>query len=98
MDSETASSNRDSEVVREPTDYDLPINSHAYWNKRFRTNWRERGGSEQTLFFYKTLLDYLPRWFTFIARQRLWSICDWGCGLGEGSDLLSQAFPGPVTG
>lgn len=74
------------------------VNSEAYWAERFRTNWRERGGSEQTLFFYRTLLDYLPPWFMLTARQRKWSICDWGCGLGEGSDLLAHTFPGPVTG
>lgn len=76
----------------------METNSEHYWNSRFENDWSECRGREQTLFFYKILLSSLPEWLANAMRRECMSICDFGCALGDGSDLLAQYFPGRVTG
>lgn len=77
---------------------DVSVNSEAYWSRRFETDWTTNFGREQSLFFGRIILDNLPDWLTRALRDQRWSLCDWGCALGDGTDLLAQVFPGPVTG
>jgi glycosyltransferase involved in cell wall biosynthesis len=55
-------------------------------------------GREQSRFFYTIALRELPRWLTEAIRRERLSVCDWGCALGDGTDLLSNAWDTPVTG
>ncbi|MER9623306.1 glycosyltransferase [Mesorhizobium sp. M0222] len=75
-----------------------PMNSETYWSRRFETDWVVNRGREQSVFFGRIILDHLPEWLTRSLRDERWTICDWGCALGDGTDLLAQVFPGPVTG
>ena len=76
------------------------INSQEYWDQRFRSgDWRENKGTEQTLFHYKTLLKYMPEWLKKEISDNKMSICDLGCGTGEGVNLFKRYFKeSKVTG
>lgn len=76
-----------------------PINSLAWWNDYFVTQWETNQGRGQTRHFLNKLVEYLP------ARDHRWiasrpcSILDWGCALGDGVDVLRSEFPdAEVTG
>jgi len=68
------------------------INSEKYWDTRFQTDWREKQGGEQSVFFGKIAIEHLPSWFVSVVRNENFSICDWGCAQGEGTDLLATLF------
>jgi len=74
------------------------INSEEYWSSRFDSDWQDKGGPDQTLFFYRLALDLLPAWLTRQMQAEKLSICDWGCATGEGTSMLAQTFSGSVTG
>jgi glycosyltransferase involved in cell wall biosynthesis len=71
----------------------MKINSEAYWDQRFQTNWEESQGSQQTNFFAGIALELLPIWFLNWINDRAITIADWGCAFGEGAFAWSQAFP-----
>ncbi len=79
-------------------DMSKSINSEQYWSSRFDGDWQNKGGPDQTLFFYRLALELLPSWLTRQMQVEKLSICDWGCATGEGTSLLAQTFSGPVTG
>jgi glycosyltransferase involved in cell wall biosynthesis len=64
------------------------INSADYWNDRFETDWEAEGGPQQTRFFCRLGAENLPAWLRHAIRTEQWSLCDWGCALGDGTDLL----------
>ncbi|NSL52039.1 glycosyltransferase [Calidifontibacillus erzurumensis] len=72
---------------------DLTINSKHYWNYRFENDWEECQGREQTTFFYNLALDLFPKWLIEDVQSRELSICDAGCASGDGTVILSKAFP-----
>ena len=75
------------------------INSSAYWDLRFRTDWEALGGPSQTRFFWELAVEALPVWLFQSIVERGWSICDWGCALGEGASAWKSASPrSEVTG
>lgn len=67
----------------------MEINSKEYWNNRFDTDWEEYGGSCQTRFFAELAYQMMPEWFVRDVRQHQYKICDMGCALGDGVDVLS---------
>ncbi|WP_407454722.1 methyltransferase domain-containing protein [Methanobrevibacter sp.] len=69
------------------------LNSESYWEKRFKTDWKKLKGIEQTLIHYKTIITYLPQWMKDVIEKNSYSICDMGCGMGEGSNELHKIFP-----
>jgi hypothetical protein len=74
-----------------------PVNSHAYWDHRFRTDWASLGGEAQSRFFAHVALEAMPAWFkTCIARTRSAghrsTLCDWGCAEGSGTRVLADAL------
>lgn len=79
-------------------DTQASINSEEYWSSRFESDWQDKGGPDQTLFFYRLALDLLPAWLTRQMQAEKLSICDWGCATGEGTSMLAQTFSGCVTG
>lgn len=75
-------------------------NTKEYWDERFGINdWIEKGGTEQTYFFYKLALTTLPQWLKYEILDSKYSICDIGCALGNGTSLIKNMFPeSKVTG
>lgn len=74
------------------------MNSKEYWEKRFNTNWELWQGGEQTAFFANIAVNLLPDWLkNQISCQQL-SICDFGCALGQGVDVLHNALQTKVLG
>lgn len=71
----------------------LKINTEEYWENRFKTDWKSHLGSEQSLLHYEILLEYLPDWIKDMIGENAYSICDMGCGLGEGTEELGKHFP-----
>lgn len=68
------------------------INSHDYWNGRFDKDWESNLGKEQSRFFANVALAHLPRWIRSAANLGNWTICDWGCAQGDGTDVLASYF------
>jgi tRNA G46 methylase TrmB len=69
---------------------DQAINSTAYWDNRFEADWEAKDGPAQTRFFCRLAAANMPGWLTHAVRAEGWSVCDWGCALGDGTDLLEQ--------
>lgn len=76
----------------------MDINSKAYWDKRFDTNWKEYDGEKQTAFFACLLCDLLPASIVKEAMSNNYSICDMGCALGDGIPIFSRKFGIEVDG
>jgi hypothetical protein len=68
------------------------INSNAYWDGRFAGDWGDSGGREQSRFFAELAVQAIPPWLATAIRAGNWSICDWGCAEGDGTQVLSEAF------
>jgi len=76
------------------------MNSKEYWDCRFATgDWQARHGPEQGRYFYQVLIDRLPEPFRNEIRSRQYSVVDFGCAQGEGTEIFALAFPDSrVTG
>lgn len=68
------------------------INSQEYWNGRFDKDWESNLGKEQSRFFANVALDNMPPWLRSMANQQDWTVCDWGCAQGDGTDVLASHF------
>ena len=69
------------------------LNSESYWENRFKTDWKEQKGVEQSLIHYETIIAHLPQWIKDLIEDNTYSICDMGCGMGEGANELHKTFP-----
>lgn len=70
----------------------MEINSMAYWNHRFETDWNDFGGDQQTIFFANTLCNLLPQWLIDEIIEKKYSICDLGCADGNALPIWSNIF------
>lgn len=70
-----------------------PPNSEDYWDMLFTHTWEARRGRGQTIFFANVALDHFPDWFKEEIDSHSYSICDVGCALGDGVDVIAKAFP-----
>ena len=70
--------------------YSEKINSSQYWDQRFIADWKENNGIEQSKFFSRIAVDNFPAWFIRYIEQRQPSFCDWGCALGNGTEVLHE--------
>ncbi len=77
---------------------DSRINSKAYWDDRFKTDWEEMQGREQTRFFCNIAVEKLPNWLKERIAEDKMTICDWGCAEGDGTEVLATALKADVTG
>lgn len=77
----------------------MKVNSKLYWDHRFDTDWVTNFGKQQSSFFATIALGAFPSWlFSSIQKEGL-TICDWGCALGDGTNVIKQAFPqNAITG
>ncbi|ARP96980.1 class I SAM-dependent methyltransferase [Bordetella genomosp. 13] len=77
----------------------IDVNSQEYWNGRFDADWETNHGKEQSRFFSRVAYDNLPPWLIQRIGQAGWTLCDWGCAQGDGTDVLASYFgPEKVTG
>jgi SAM-dependent methyltransferase len=72
---------------------DIEINSKAYWDRRFLEDWDSNFGREQSRFFATLAVKAMPNWLIGAARTNGWSVCDWGCAEGDGTQVLADTFP-----
>lgn len=70
----------------------LQINSQAYWNNRFDTDWHEFSGDEQTTYFATILNQMLPEWLIHEINESRETICDLGCAEGDALKIYKQIF------
>jgi hypothetical protein len=74
---------------RKPPLSSAEYNSQNYWDERFRSgDWRSKGGYEQTRVFAETQVPMLGLTNDFSG-----SLCDFGCGAGDGFPTYRSAFP-----
>jgi len=66
------------------------INSTQYWDRRFLADWKENNGIEQSQFFSRIAVENLPAWFIHYIKQHQPSFCDWGCAMGNGTNVLQE--------
>lgn len=66
------------------------VNSKAYWDGRFSSDWKDRGGKEQSAFFSRVAVDNLPGWLKSEIREKKYTVCDWGCAFGDGTNILKE--------
>lgn len=69
------------------------INSKAYWDQRFASNWESHNGPRYTYFHGEVLLRHLPEWLVSEINQQKLSICDWGCAEGDAVNIFTSRFP-----
>lgn len=68
------------------------VNSKNYWNRRFRTDWRELGGPQQTETFARVALRLMPPWLSTDIHANMRSLLDAGCAEGEAVALFQRRF------
>lgn len=73
------------------------VNDKEYWEQRFNENWAERRGREQSRFFARLGVGLLPDWLKWSLASEKLSLLDWGCALGDGTDVLAQSISGAVV-
>lgn len=74
------------------------VNSNPYWDHRFGTDWETAGGREQSRFFSDIAVEIMPRWLVDLIRANHWTVCDWGCAEGDGTQTLAKKLGWDVTG
>jgi hypothetical protein len=77
----------------------MEVNSKGYWDNRFDTDWVSNLGRHQSAFFSNIGLGGFPEWLSLEIEDKQLSICDWGCALGDGTNVLKNRFPqSAITG
>jgi hypothetical protein len=74
------------------------VNSLAYWDTRFRTDWSAMGGEAQSRFFARVALEAMPGWFKARVAAQGHTLCDFGCAEGAGTKLLAEGLGIEATG
>lgn len=70
------------------------VNSQAFFDHQFKIGeWELNDGPAQTRYFMSRIVSELPAPDREYLAKNAVSILDWGCALGDGVDVLKQAFP-----
>lgn len=90
----------DTALVRADCHKQHKLNSQEYWNCRFKTqDWQDNHGDEQSLHFYTLMVNGIPEHLQQEIAKNHYTIGDFGCAQGEGTEYFSQMFPNAsVTG
>ncbi|MHC1723443.1 MAG: class I SAM-dependent methyltransferase [Aminipila sp.] len=73
-------------------------NSKEYWDTRFKGNWQDCGGIEQTEFFGQIICELLPTWLIYESIENEYQICDMGCAVGGAVKVISEKLQCKVQG
>ncbi|MGL6242086.1 glycosyltransferase [Pseudomonas sp.] len=79
--------------MKKPTDDAIEtgeVNSKAYWDNRFSSDWEENFGREQSIFFSDVAANNIPSWLTSLISEQNLTMCDWGCAQGDGTQNLAK--------
>ena len=76
----------------------VEVNSQEYWDGRFQSDWDAHEGRAQSRFFGHVALDLMPEWLRRSIRVEQWTICDWGCAEGDGTQVLAEGLGSAVEG
>lgn len=68
------------------------INSQDYWDIRFKTDWKDFSGNEQTAYFASILMEMLPEWLVNDINENALDVCDLGCAEGDALILYREKF------
>ncbi|RZM22253.1 MAG: methyltransferase domain-containing protein, partial [Pedobacter sp.] len=66
------------------------INSSIYWDGRFEEDWESREGPRQSRFFSHIAIENLPPWLLKEINRNSYSLVDWGCAQGDGTDVWAS--------
>jgi glycosyltransferase involved in cell wall biosynthesis len=78
---------------------DEGVSGASYLDRRFREVPEARRGAEQSRFFARLAIQFMPPWLVHAIREEGWTICDWGCAQGDGTALIERILaPRRVTG
>lgn len=69
------------------------VNSRTYWDGRFKTDWEQRGGPDQTRFFAEVFFDGLPEWINGWLAVGTRTFLDVACAQGQASVSAAARFP-----
>lgn len=64
-----------------------------WWDDQFARNWERNGGPAQTRHFMEQLIAGLGDAERQYLRRDAATVLDWGCAMGDGVEILAQAFP-----
>lgn len=73
------------------------INCKNYWDKHFEDPKENEKREAQTKFFYTLAINNLPKWISEDIQNENMSICDAGCAIGDGTNILTKEFPGNMV-
>jgi trans-aconitate methyltransferase len=90
----------DNKPTMKKCDEQYRLNTKEYWDCRFKTSdWQNNHGDEQTLHFYTLLVNCLPEDIQNEINSNQYSVVDFGCAQGEGTEFFAISFPkSHVTG
>lgn len=75
------------------------VNSKAYWDHRFATDWNQHGGPAQSRGFAELARELLPRWLLDATHREALTWVDWGCAEGDGTaPWTAWLAPGSMCG
>ncbi|MEG1925738.1 MAG: glycosyltransferase [Ruthenibacterium sp.] len=79
---------------------DKNINTSEYWDNRFsKKSWEDNHGDEQSKFFSELMIEMMPQWLKTEIESNKYTICDMGCAIGGGTEILAKEFENSkVTG
>lgn len=66
------------------------INTDSYWNTRFANDWETLAGPIQSRFFSRLAIENLPRWLIDQLQHSAFTLADWGCAQGDGTDVWAS--------
>ena len=66
------------------------INSDNYWDSRFEEDWEVFEGPAQSRFFSRLAIENLPSWLLEQLQRQPFTLCDWGCAQGDGTDVWAS--------
>ncbi|MCU1044131.1 class I SAM-dependent methyltransferase [Stenotrophomonas maltophilia] len=66
------------------------INGQDYWESRFQQDWIQNEGQKQSQFFGMVACRLLPAWFVDDVKHNGLGLCDWGCAMGDGTQVIKS--------
>ncbi|MFD1358955.1 methyltransferase domain-containing protein [Fictibacillus halophilus] len=70
----------------------ISVNSKQYWDYRFKNDWNNFDGKQQTKFFANLIINNLPHFIKEILNNGV-KVCDIGCAEGQAVEEYSLKYP-----